>query len=539
MSESFDNLRDVNPRKLGWNFKVYTIRVWEEPSRFNEKELASIDLIIQDSTRMRASIPKPWLKSGGEKLFSFSCTTCATSLSMIKKNASPIIPGRWTLIFSQRTTVNPFQNPTFPLEAFRFRTISDIINAERLDGTELFDLIAEVVEKEDPRDLVTSKGKETKRLAIVLEDLECVFYHIQQPNRVHNVCHMVDQILPHLEEDRVEPLIVVLQLIKATRWNGKSSVQSHFNVSQLHVDPGLKEIVGFRNMLLGGATSSSMRISQVLPHGPWSGAEELTQDSLEFKFMREYMIIQKGPTWMVGTIVSINVSKNDWFYKSCRKCPKKVDTPVGNRYECGKFGHIHGCAALRFKVEVMVFDGTGSIRLLLWNKKTMMLCGKRAEQVMEEKVSTEDDYPPTFDNMMDKRVLFKLNVKSGNISQYDPVYTVMRVCDDKDIIEKNTPKEVSTTPTINNTENGCSNSIDMSGSVVNLNTDSDMQPSLDVPQECISSLKCKTPAKRSNNGEKGGSPSVNEIEDEGQLSTNRFSRKSGKRSNIQIIEEDN
>ncbi|KAL4343056.1 hypothetical protein AHAS_Ahas11G0040200 [Arachis hypogaea] len=485
MSESFDNLRDVNPRKLGWNFKVYTIRVWEEPSRFNEKELASIDLIIQDSQ-----------------------DACVNTQTLAQKWRGKIVQFQ----LYNMTTVNPFQNPTFPLEAFRFRTISDIINAERLDGTELFDLIAEVVEKEDPRDLVTSKGKETKRLAIVLEDLECVFYHIQQPNRVHNVCHMVDQILPHLEEDRVEPLIVVLQLIKATRWNGKSSVQSHFNVSQLHVDPGLKEIVGFRNMLLGGATSSSMRISQVLPHGPWSGAEELTQDSLEFKFMREYMIIQKGPTWMVGTIVSINVSKNDWFYKSCRKCPKKVDTPVGNRYECGKFGHIHGCAALRFKVEVMVFDGTGSIRLLLWNKKTMMLCGKRAEQVMEEKVSTEDDYPPTFDNMMDKRVLFKLNVKSGNISQYDPVYTVMRVCDDKDIIEKNTPKEVSTTPTINNT---------------------------DVPQECISSLKCKTPAKRSNNGEKGGSPSVNEIEDEGQLSTNRFSRKSGKRSNIQIIEEDN
>ncbi|XP_016185843.1 uncharacterized protein LOC107627526 [Arachis ipaensis] len=427
-----------------------------------------------------------------------------------KKNASRVIPGRWTLIFSQRTIVNPFQNPTFPLEAFCFRTIPDIINAERLDGTELFG----------------------KFIAFTCNNrIGCAMFD-----------HMVDQILPHLEEDRVEPLIVVLQLIKATRWNGKSSVQSRFNVSQLHVDPGLKEIVGFRNMFLGGATSSFVRISQVSSHGPWSGVEELTQE--------------EGPTWMVGTIISINVSKNDWFYKSCRKCPKKVDTRVGNRYECGKCGHTHGCAALssKFKVEVMVFDGTcktwsnrcystGSIRLLLWDKETMMLCGKRGEQVMEENVSTEDDYPPTFDNMMDKRVFFKLNVKFSNISQYDPVYTVMRVCDDEDIIEKNTPKEVSTTPTINNTisspESGCNNSIDMPSNVVNLNTDSDMQPSLDAPQEYISSLKCKTPAKRSNNGGKGGSPSVNEIEEERQLSTNRFSRKSGKRSNIQIIEEDN
>ncbi|KAL4394498.1 hypothetical protein AHAS_Ahas02G0158000 [Arachis hypogaea] len=60
------------------------------------------------------------------------------------------------------TIVNPFQNSTFPLEAFRFRTIPDIIKAQRLDGTEPFDLIAEVAEKEDPRNLITSKRKETK-----------------------------------------------------------------------------------------------------------------------------------------------------------------------------------------------------------------------------------------------------------------------------------------------------------------------------------------------------------------------------------------
>ncbi|KAL4293179.1 hypothetical protein AHAS_Ahas18G0102200 [Arachis hypogaea] len=229
-------------------------------------------------------------------------------------------------------------------------------------------------------------------------------------------------------------------------------------------------------------------ISQVSSRGPWSGAEELTQGNASVKTIEDILNQTKeGPTWMIVTIVSINISKNDWFYKSCRKCSKKVNTPVGNRYKCGKCGHTHRYDALRFKVEVIVFDGTRSIMLLLWDKETIMLCGKHIEQVMEEKVSTQDDYPPTFNNIMDKRVLFKLNVKFGNISQYDPVYTVTR----------------------------------------------------DSPHECISSLKCKTPAKRSNNRGKGGSSFVNEIEEEGHLSTNSFSRKSDKRSKIQIIEEDN
>ncbi|XP_020975875.1 uncharacterized protein LOC110270760 [Arachis ipaensis] len=102
-------------------------------------------------------------------------------------------------------------------------------------------MIAEVVGKEDQRDLVTSTGKETKRMAVVLEDLE--------NNRIGCTLfgEMVDQIRPHLEEGSVEPLIVVLQLFKASQWNGKTTVQSHFYISKIHIERDLKEVVCFRN----------------------------------------------------------------------------------------------------------------------------------------------------------------------------------------------------------------------------------------------------------------------------------------------------
>ncbi|XLR56648.1 hypothetical protein S83_007320, partial [Arachis hypogaea] len=28
--------------------------------------------------------------------------------------------------------------------------------------------------------------------------------------------------------------------------------------------------------------------------------------------------------WIAATIICINAGKNDWFYKACRKCPKKL-----------------------------------------------------------------------------------------------------------------------------------------------------------------------------------------------------------------------
>lgn len=127
------------------------------------------------------------------------------------------------------------------------------------------------------------------------------------------------------------------------------------------------------------------------------------------------MYLQEGPLWIAGTVVAINSGKDDWFYKSCRKCPKKVETPIGNRYECGKCGHTHGSASLRFvfrfsicfgwtmllqvtklcnlsnrfKVEVMAYDGTGSITLLLWDRETVQLCGRQAEQIKDEEVHSK------------------------------------------------------------------------------------------------------------------------------------------------------
>ncbi|KAL4358632.1 hypothetical protein AHAS_Ahas09G0306100 [Arachis hypogaea] len=128
---------------------------------------------------------------------------------------------------------------------------------------------------------------------------------------------MVDQILPYLEEGRVEPLIVIAQFFKPSR-------------------------------RLSEKPSNSTRISQVTSHGPRSGADEIKNGDVVVKTIEEALSSsQEGPIWIAGTIVSINAGKDDWFYKSCRKCPKKVETPIGNRYECGKCGHTHASASLR------------------------------------------------------------------------------------------------------------------------------------------------------------------------------------------------
>ncbi|QHO12363.1 Replication protein A 70 kDa DNA-binding subunit A [Arachis hypogaea] len=492
MIENFDFVTDVNARKLDWNFKVYIVRIWEVPSKYNKKEIGSIEMILQDCKggRIYATIPRALAEKWSGNIIEFEMYTMTNFI------------------------------------VFDNKTISK-------NG---------VSRMEDPRDLITSRGLMTKRMVVILEDLEnnkmsCTLFG-----------QLVDHILPHLDDGRVETLIVVLQYFKATRWNGKTSVQSNFDISKVHINPTLKEIDSFRCRLLSGGPSSSTRISQVSSPAAWSANDEFNRGSVSVKTIKDalnsvevlcFSYFNGTFSKTVETIYFSVKRKNDWFYKACRRCPKKVETPIGDRYECGKCGHTHGAAAIRYKVEVMVYDGSGSINLLLWDRETTQLCGKQVDKIVLEDAVGDDDYPPSLNNMMDKKVLFKINVKSSNIKQYDPVYTVMKICDDEDIILKNLPTIMPSNQSAHVHEADCSNSIDVSSNDVAIISDNDPELTLDSMEECISSLKFKTSAKRAVGGSKPGLINVNNLEDEGHLSTNKFNRKGAKKLRSQLNDGNN
>ncbi|MED6173639.1 hypothetical protein PIB30_061561 [Stylosanthes scabra] len=47
-----------------------------------------------------------------------------------------------------------------------------VLPKSQIDEDELFDVVAMVVGKKDPKEMLTKHGKELKRLVIVLEDIE-------------------------------------------------------------------------------------------------------------------------------------------------------------------------------------------------------------------------------------------------------------------------------------------------------------------------------------------------------------------------------
>ncbi|MED6156576.1 hypothetical protein PIB30_015675 [Stylosanthes scabra] len=90
----------------------------------------------------------------------------------------------------------------------------------------------------------------------------------------------------------------------------------------------------------------------------------------------------------------------------------------------------------RYKVEVMACDSTGCITLLLWEREVKMLRGKSSEKLKGEVVEGDNDYPPSLNKLLEKKLLIKIHVQSSSIIDSDPVYPVIKIVEDGELIEK-------------------------------------------------------------------------------------------------------
>ncbi|MED6108968.1 hypothetical protein PIB30_029193 [Stylosanthes scabra] len=173
--------------------------------------------------------------------------------------------------------------------------------------------------------------------------------------------------------------------------------------------------------------------------------------------------------------MSINSGKHDWWYKACDVCPKKVDPKEDGTWECKRCQKVTKTYTIRYKVEIIAFDETTTITLLLWDNEVLTLLGVKAQTVHDSMAATYEGYPSILDELLERKLLFRINVKAENISGKDTIFTVWDICSDEDVVERYYPKLDLTDNTTQTglTEDGSSNVLGISQAVVNLQNDSD------------------------------------------------------------------
>ncbi|KAL4314732.1 hypothetical protein AHAS_Ahas15G0114500 [Arachis hypogaea] len=121
-------------------------------------------------------------------------------------------------------------------------------------------------------------------------------------------------------------------------------------------------------------------------------------------YSMQNFIVKLNNGKIVGTIVSLEVGKDDWSYTSCKTCPKKV-TQSKDTYWCDNCWRVGFKVMLRYRLQVIVTDGSSCLKLLVWNKEVEQMVGKVVEKVKE---------------------LFNINAVEG-------VYSITKLSDDESL----------------------------------------------------------------------------------------------------------
>ncbi|PWA50648.1 replication protein A 70 kDa DNA-binding subunit B [Artemisia annua] len=154
---------------------------------------------------------------------------------------------------------------------------------------------------------------------------------------------------------------------------------------------------------------------------------------------------QGKPSVIVGTVIAI-CEDEGWCYLGCGKCKKKVvkttdivdleaDTPpkpVGGPTEwwCSKCEAVVASLKTQYRLQIRVQDATGTCYVSLFNDEVLAFADRSAYQL-------QDKYA-------------KVVMDSYNAKKLLPVFNVMRMSADKEIIES---LQASATPIKQQTDN--------------------------------------------------------------------------------------
>ncbi|XP_019261666.1 PREDICTED: uncharacterized protein LOC109239540 [Nicotiana attenuata] len=287
------------------------------------------------------------------------------------------------LTFSHRKSVDEISDPQFSLNIFNFKPYEHLTNQLEVDENELFGVIGEVIGHGNVESY-NQGGKTSTFMNLELEDharnnISAIFWG-----------EFIDEILPHLDGSPNQCVIVVMQLIKAHKFQGS------------------------------GREVNFERISQTTSQRSYSVSEELALGNVKVKNIGELIdFMQEGQIWIVTTVVNLEL-KRDGHMLQVRI--------------------IDGISLLLWDREATKLIGKSADTL--------------KEGVVETSgAAYECSHPLEIEAILDRKFMFKLTVKSSNIDENDEVYIVVKVSDDEDIIQKYSPSseaDTFTDPDFNN-----------------------------------------------------------------------------------------
>ncbi|XLU75564.1 hypothetical protein S245_034617, partial [Arachis hypogaea] len=174
MAGTMDLIADINATKLSWSLVMGVVRLYEFPSQWNENEVFSLEMVLQDvkGDRIQAAISKSTLEAFRHQIMEHAIYSMQNFIVTTNNGKNRTTLHKYKLSFYTKTEVMLQPIETFAFNPFKFHPFTELESNGASDENLLFDYIGEVVGKEEVKGIITCTGHQSKRIALQLEDLE-------------------------------------------------------------------------------------------------------------------------------------------------------------------------------------------------------------------------------------------------------------------------------------------------------------------------------------------------------------------------------
>ncbi|XP_027931228.1 uncharacterized protein LOC114187234 isoform X2 [Vigna unguiculata] len=423
----YDSVASITAEKKTWRIQVKIIRMWTIPGLPNSRQPFSVEMVLMDdkgckihASMRRALIYKfiSMLKEGNIYCMGFFTVGSNDGDYRTTKHD-------FKLNFEINTVVEELKEPSITHSPYSFVPFNDMLEKE-YDMSYLVDVIGLVTGVVSKREYIRQERK-IRMIVIEIESgglkMDCALFG-----------NYVDELNSFLGSGEVASPVVI-QFARVKTFRGKVSLQSMMHGTKLLFRENVPESI----KLMQRITQNSEAVSTMLSQPNASPKYNMEQDFLFLtprKTIEELKDLKEDCFCItLATIKDIEESDN-WWYTAC-KCNKSV-FPDSNMYFCANC-NLHVVTTFpRYRIKLRVSDDTDSASFVVFDHEVSSLLKIKCADMIKKhnKAINATSVPREIKDLIGKILLFKVEIKKLNNSQFQSSYAVKRISDDELIIEK-------------------------------------------------------------------------------------------------------
>ncbi|XP_020961259.1 uncharacterized protein LOC107647213 [Arachis ipaensis] len=421
-----------SPTKKAWRLKVRVLRTLIVPSFGNHNVANSMEVVLvdADSNKIQTTVKKQLINRFKENIIEGQTYRMAYFSIVANQGNYRAAEHEFKLVFLNRTSVVLVPDDAIPKTCFSFYPFDELLKMTEDYFVVSFLLVIffygnvhfffcnfiHVCFPIDVIGLLTSVGEEKE---YVKDDKVMKMIVLELSSKELTIhCALfgeyVDEVHHFLGSGYMEQPVVVIQLAKVKFFRGHVGRQNVMHATRLFFNPDLAEVVNFKNSKVDQGINGTQ---------PLFIANKGKGVSLEDDFMRLTMRCtieelhdnnEEGSFVVFGIVRSI-VDEGPWWYSACA---------------CGKY-----------RIKVAVEDDNGHGVFVLFDREAAYLLKKSCANLFGEVqkdanvwLFVEIVILLMFQQLLEKKLLLKIDAKSVGADKYFGTFRIRRVCDDAAII---------------------------------------------------------------------------------------------------------